>query len=62
MIGAKLSVTFALLAWLLGSVDWARMQALISGMHWTPLVLAVVLLFATFVPVAQRISSGAFFE
>ena len=54
MIGAKLSVTFALLAWLLGSVDWARMSELVSGMHWTPLVLAVVLLFATFIPVARR--------
>ena len=54
MIGAKLSITLALLVWLLGSVDWTRMLELISKMHWAPLLLAVLLLFATYIPVARR--------
>ena len=54
VIAAKMSVTLALLAWLLASVDWARMLEQISRLQWPMLALAVLLLFANFVPVARR--------
>lgn len=53
-IAAKLSVTVALLAWLLGSVDWGRMLELMAVMQWPLVALAVLLLFSVFLPVARR--------
>ena len=53
-IAAKLAVTFGILAWLLGSVDWSKLFQLIGGIRLLPLIVSVVLLLALMVPVARR--------
>ena len=53
-VAAKLGVTFGILAWLLGSVDWSKLFQLIAGIAPLPLVVAIFLLLALMVPVARR--------
>jgi len=54
VITAKLAVTFGILIWLLGSVDWSKLFQLIAGIAPVPLTLAIILLLALMVPVARR--------
>jgi uncharacterized protein (TIRG00374 family) len=53
-VSAKLSITFALLAWLLASVDWTELLRLISRIELAPLVVSVFLLFIIVIPAARR--------
>ena len=53
-VAAKLGVTFGILAWLLGGVDWSKLFQLIAGIAPLPLVVAIFLLLALMVPVARR--------
>lgn len=51
---AKVTVTLALLAWLLRGIDTSELIRLISGITPAPLLLAIFLLFVIIIPVARR--------
>lgn len=53
-VAAKVTVTVALLAWLLSTIDWSELVARMTGISPGPLLLAVFLLFIIIVPVARR--------